>query len=129
MGVNGIPATANKYLITEVLRKEWGFKGFLVSDANAVINLITHNFAKDRPAASAAALNAGLDMEMAMFDSAYSGIPDAVAKGEVSLEIINDAVRRVLTAKAKLGLLDNPYVDVERSEQVLNDPAHRVAAP
>ena len=128
MGVNGIPATANKYLITEVLRKEWGFKGFLVSDANAVINLITHNFAKDRPSASASALNAGLDMEMAMFDSAYSGIPDAVANGEVSLEIINDAVRRVLTAKAKLGLLDNPYVDVERSKEVLNDPAHRVAA-
>ena len=128
MGVNGIPATANKYLITEVLRKEWGFKGFLVSDANAVINLITHNFAKDRPSASASALNAGLDMEMAMFDSAYSGIPAAVANGEVSIDIINDAVRRVLTAKAKLGLLDNPYVDVARSEQVLNDPAHRVAA-
>ena len=128
MGVNGIPATANKYLITEVLRKEWGFKGFLVSDANAVINLITHKFAKDRPSASASALNAGLDMEMAMFDSAYSEIPDAVANGDVSIDIINDAVRRVLTAKAKLGLLDNPYVDVERSKQVLNDPAHRVAA-
>lgn len=128
MGVNGIPATANKYLITDVLRKEWGFKGFLVSDANAVINLITHKFAKDRPTASASALNAGLDMEMAMFDSAYSGIPDAVANGEVSIEIINGAVRRVLTAKAKLGLLDNPYVDVERSKEVLNDPAHRVAA-
>ena len=128
MGVNGIPATANKYLITEVLRKAWGFKGFLVSDANAVINLITHKFAKDRPSASASALNAGLDMEMAMFDSAYSGIPAAVANGDVSLEIINDAVRRVLTAKAKLGLLDNPYVDVERSKEVLNDPAHRIAA-
>jgi beta-glucosidase len=128
MGVNGIPATANKYLITDILRKEWGFKGFLVSDANAVINLITHHFAKDRPAASAAALNAGLDMEMAMFDAAYSGIPDAVKNGEVSIETIDDAVRRVLTAKAKLGLFENPYIDVERSKQVLNDPAHRVAA-
>ena len=128
MGVNGIPATANKYLITDILRKEWGFKGFLVSDANAVINLITHHFAKDRPAASAAALNAGLDMEMAMFDAAYSGIPDAVKNGEVSIETIDDAVRRVLMAKAKLGLFENPYVDVERSKQVLNDPAHRVAA-
>lgn len=128
MGINGIPATSNKYLITDVLRKEWGFKGFLVSDANAVINLITHHFAKDRPAASAAALNAGLDMEMAMFDAAYSGIPDAVKNGEVSIETIDDAVLRVLIAKAKLGLFDNPYVDVERSKQVLNDPAHRVAA-
>lgn len=128
MGVNGIPATANKYLITDVLRKEWGFKGFLVSDANAVINLITHKFAKDRPAASAAALNAGLDMEMTMLDSAYAGIPEAVANNEVSLEVIDDAVRRVLTAKAKLGLLDNPYVDVDRSKEVLNDPAHRIAS-
>lgn len=128
MGVNGIPATANKHLITDILRNEWGFKGFLVSDANAVINLITHKFAKDRPAASSAALNAGLDMEMAMFDAAYAGIPEAVKNGEVSLETIDTAVRRVLTAKAKLGLLDNPYVDVPRSEQVLNDPSHRVAA-
>ena len=128
MGVNGIPATANKYLITDILRKEWGFKGFLVSDANAVFNLITHKFAKDKAAASAAALNAGLDMEMAMIESGYAGIPQAVANKEVSIEIIDDAVRRVLTAKAKLGLLDNPYVDVERSQKVLNDPAHRVAA-
>lgn len=128
MGVNGIPATANKYLITDILRNEWGFEGFLVSDANAVINLITHNFAKDRPAASAAALNAGLDMEMAMADAAYDGIPDAVKNGEVSLATIDAAVRRVLMAKAKLGLLDNPYVDIERSQQVLNDPAHRIAA-
>lgn len=128
MGVNGIPATANKYLITDVLRKEWGFKGFLVSDANAVFNLITHKFAKDKAAASAAALNAGLDMEMAMIESGYAGIPAAVANNEVSIETIDDAVRRVLTAKAKLGLLDNPYVDVEKSQQVLNDPAHRIAA-
>jgi beta-glucosidase len=128
MGVNGIPATANKYLITEVLRKEWGFKGFLVSDANAVFNLITHKFAKDRAAASAAALNAGLDMEMAMIESGYADIPAAVANSEVSIEIVDEAVRRVLTAKAKLGLLDNPYVDVEQSQKVLNDPAHRIAA-
>jgi len=128
MGVNGIPATANRYLITEVLRKEWGFKGFLVSDANAVFNLITHKFAKDKAAASAAALNAGLDMEMAMIESGYAGIPAAVANNEVSIEIVDEAVRRVLTAKAKLGLLDNPYVDVEQSQKVLNDPAHRVAA-
>jgi beta-glucosidase len=128
MGVNGIPATANKYLITEVLRKEWGFKGFLVSDANAVFNLITHKFAKDKAAASAAALNAGLDMEMAMIESGYAGIPAAVANNEVSIEIVDEAVRRVLTAKAKLGLLDNPYVDVEQSQKVLNDPAHRIAA-
>lgn len=128
MGVNGIPATANRYLITEVLRKEWGFKGFLVSDANAVFNLITHRFAKDKAAASAAALNAGLDMEMAMIESGYAGIPAAVANNEVSIEIVDEAVRRVLTAKAKLGLLDNPYVDVEQSQKVLNDPAHRVAA-
>jgi beta-glucosidase len=128
MGVNGIPATANKYLITDVLRKEWGFKGFLVSDANAVFNLITHKFAKDKAAASAAALNAGLDMEMAMIESGYAGIPAAVANNEVSIETVDDAVRRVLTAKAKLGLLDNPYVDVEQSQKVLNDPAHRIAA-
>lgn len=128
MGVNGIPATANKYLITDVLRKEWGFKGFLVSDANAVFNLITHKFAKDKAAASAAALNAGLDMEMAMIESGYAGIPEAVANNEVSIETIDDAVRRVLTAKAKLGLLDNPYVDIDRSEKVLNDPTHRIAA-
>jgi beta-glucosidase len=128
MGVNGVPATANKHLITDILRKEWGFKGFLVSDANAVVNLITHHFAKDHKHAASAALNAGLDMEMAMFDAAFSAIPEAVKSGELDSATIDDAVRRVLTAKAKLGLFENPYVDIERSQKVLADPAHRIIA-
>src|SRR3954452_14193735 len=86
MSLNGIPATGNRWLFTDVLRETWGFPGFAVSDANAVRNLVTHGFARDLADAAARALNAGVDMEMAIVDPAYAHLPEAVEQGVVSEE-------------------------------------------
>jgi beta-glucosidase len=128
MDLNGIPATGNDWLLTEVLRGTWGFGGFVVSDAQAVHNLRTHGFAADLTDAGGRALNAGVDMEMAVGDPAYAHLPEAVEAGQVDVRVLDAAVRRILTAKARLGLLDQPYVDEERAREVLADPAHRAVA-
>jgi beta-glucosidase len=128
MDLNGIPATGNRWLLTEVLRELWGFDGFVVSDAQAVHNLRTHDFAADLTDAGARALTAGVDMEMATNDPAYAHLPEAVEGGQVSVAVLDAAVRRILTAKVRLGLLDQPYVDEERARLVLADPAHRAVA-
>ncbi len=128
MPLNGIPATANRWLLTEVLRGELGFDGFLVSDANAVRNLVTHGFAADLTDAAARAADVGLDLEMAMSDPAYGHLAEAVESGAVSVEAVDACVRRILEVKLRLGLLDEPYVDEDRARQVLADPAHREVA-
>ncbi len=128
MDLNGIPASGNSWLFTEVLRDTFGFDGFVVSDANAVRNLLTHGFAEDLADAGVRAVTAGTDMEMAMVDPAFGHLPAALESGTLDAEVLDRAVRRVLTAKVRLGLLDEPFVDEERAEQVLGDPAHRDVA-
>jgi beta-glucosidase len=128
MDLNGIPATGNHWLLTEVLRETWGFDGFVVSDAQAVHNLRTHGFAADLTDAGARAAKAGVDMEMAIADPAYAHLPEAVTAGLVDEDTLDTAVRRVLTAKARMGLLDQPYVDEANARKVLADPAHRGVA-
>jgi beta-glucosidase len=128
MDLNGIPATGNEWLVTEVLRGAWGFDGFVVSDAQAVHNLVTHGFAAGLTDAGGRALNAGVDMEMATEDPAYAHLPEAVEAGQVDMQVLDAAVRRILTAKARLGLFDQPYVDEDRAREVLADPAHRAVA-
>ena len=128
MDLNGIPASGNRWLFTEVLRETWGFEGFVVSDANAVRNLLTHGFAADLTDAGARAVNAGVDMEMAISDAAYPHLPDAVRTGATDAATIDASVRRILAAKIRLGLLDNPYVDEDQARAVLADPAHRDVA-
>ena len=81
MDLNGIPAAGNRWLFTEVLRDTWNFEGFVVSDANAVRNLVTHGFAADRSDAAARAVNAGVDMEMAVSGPAYAHLPEALESG------------------------------------------------
>lgn len=128
MDLNGIPATGNEWLLKDVLRGAWGFEGFLVSDANAVRSLVTHGFAADLTDAAARAVEAGLDLEMAIGDAAYAHLVDAVERGLVSEEAVDTCVRRILTAKARLGLFDDPYIDVDHAREVLADPAHRDAS-
>jgi beta-glucosidase len=128
MDLNGVPASASRWLFTEVLRQEWGFGGFVVSDANALRNLVTHGFAADLTDAAARALTAGVDMEMAIQDPAYAHLPEAVQAGAVSQDAVDAGVRRILEAKLRLGLFDNPYVDEDRARQVLADPKHREVA-
>ncbi|HYO34389.1 MAG TPA: beta-glucosidase BglX [Nocardioidaceae bacterium] len=128
MDLNGIPASANRWLFTEVLRDTWGFGGFVVSDANAVRNLVTHGLAEDLTDAAVRAVSVGVDLEMAMTDPAYAYLPEAVDGGQVDVEAIDARVRRILEAKLRLGLFDQPYVDEEQARVVLADPAHREAA-
>ena len=128
MPLNGVPATGSRWLFTEVLRETWGFQGFAVSDANAVRNMVTHEFAADPADAGARAITAGTDMEMAMSDPAYGHLPEALEAGAVSAEAVDASVRRVLEAKVRLGLFDNPYVDEDQAREVLADPQHREVA-
>ena len=125
MDLNGVPATGNKWLLTDVLRDAFGFEGFVVSDANAVNSLATQHFARDLTDAAARAMNAGLDLEMIMDDPAYAHLPEAVAQGLVDEATLDEAVRRVLTAKFNLGVFENPYVDEAAVESILGAPAHR----
>ena len=128
MDLNGIPAAGNAWLFTEVLRKIWGFEGFVVSDANAVRDLATHHFARDIADAGARALNAGVDMEMAIFDPAFHSLPDKLAQGHIAEETLDASVRRVLEAKFRLGLFDNPYVDEGVASATLDEARHREQA-
>ncbi|MFK4762387.1 glycoside hydrolase family 3 N-terminal domain-containing protein [Microbacterium sp. ZW T5_45] len=128
MDFNGIPASGNRRLMTDILRDKLGFDGFVVSDANAVRSLETQHFAKNQADAAARALTAGVDMEMCTFDPAFDNLPTAVAAGTVSADALDDAVRRILTAKFRLGLFEHPYADEEAAAQILAAPAHREAA-
>ena len=128
MDLNGIPASGNRWLFVDVLREQWGFDGFVVSDANAVRNLMTHGFAADLTDAGVRAVEVGVDLEMAMADAAFSYLPAALEAGLVSEEAIDACVRRVLRAKLLLGLFENAYVDEDRAKEVLSDPAHREIA-
>ncbi|MFE6734429.1 glycoside hydrolase family 3 N-terminal domain-containing protein [Microbacterium sp. NPDC057650] len=126
--LNGVPASGNRWLLHDVLREALGFEGFVVSDANSVRDLETHHFAADLTDAGARALNAGMDMEMAIFDPAFGHLQAAVEDGRVDVSRIDESVRRILTAKEALGLFDAPFVDEDAAATVLADPAHRVAA-
>ncbi len=128
MDLNGIPATGNAWLLEDVLRELWGFDGFVVSDAQAVHNLRTHGFAADLTDAGARAVSVGIDLEMAIHDPAYAHLPEAVEAGLVDEHTLNASTRRVLTAKVRMGLFDDPYVDEDRAREMLADPAHRDVA-
>lgn len=127
MDLNNVPAAGNRFLLRQVLREEWGFKGFVVSDAMAVGNLVIQGFAADSRDAAYRALTAGLDMDMA--SGTYpKNLPDLVRDGKITMAQIDDAVRPILAVKFRMGLFENPYTDESRVEQVLNDPEHRAYA-
>jgi beta-glucosidase len=128
MDLNGVPAAANRWLLTDVLRGALGFDGFIASDANAVLSLETQHLARDSSDAAVRALSAGLDMEMTMSPAAFDNLPAAVAEGLVAEATLDDAVRRVLDLKFRLGLFEDPYADEAAAETVLNAPEHREVA-
>ncbi len=105
--IDGVPATANKWLLTDLLRKDWGFKGFVVSDYTAVSEMINHGIG-DLQAVSARALSAGLDMDM-VAEGFLTTIKKSLAEGKVTEKEIDDACRRILEAKYELGLFTDPY--------------------
>lgn len=119
MDLNDVPASANSWTLKEVLRKDWGFQGFVVSDAFAVNSLVTHGFAKDREDAALRAVTAGLNMDMAS-KTMIENIPKLVADGKITPTQLDDAVRPILETKIRLGLFEHPYVDESKVEEVLN---------
>jgi beta-glucosidase len=128
MGLNGVPASGNRWLFTEVLRDTWGFEGFVVSDANAVKSLVAHGFAANLHDAAVLASNAGVDMEMAVADPANAHLVSALQSGSANIDAVDASVRRILEAKIRMGLFDSPFVDEDRARTVLTDPAHRTVA-
>lgn len=108
--LNSVPATADAYTLTRILRKEWGFNGFVVSDWNAVHELIAHGVALDDATAAQKALTAGLDMDMEG-NAYHTRLAALVRNGQVPETTVDDAVRRILRVKFALGLFDHPYVN------------------
>ncbi|MFA5141077.1 MAG: glycoside hydrolase family 3 N-terminal domain-containing protein [Elusimicrobiota bacterium] len=125
--LNGIPATANRWLQTEVLRKEWGFDGFVVSDYTAVMELINHGVAADEADAGLKALKAGVDMEMVSRSYVTHG-PRLVKEGKLSLATVDEAVRRVLRIKFLTGAMDRPLTDESLEAKAVFTPEHLAAA-
>ncbi|HSE19064.1 MAG TPA: beta-glucosidase BglX [Pyrinomonadaceae bacterium] len=112
--INGVPASANAFTLTKVLRDEWKFDGFVVSDYTSVRELINHGIAGNEEEAAAAALNAGVDMEMVSRSYNQFG-PQLLKQNKLTNATIDEAVRRILRIKFRLGLFDRPYTD-EASE-------------
>jgi beta-glucosidase len=114
--LNGVPASGNRFTLTEVLRNQWGFQGFVVSDWNSVAELIHHGYAADRPQAAAVALSAGVDMEM-ISDCYRTTLPALLDAGKVPAAALDAAVRRVLRVKITKALLDRPYTELATPDQ------------
>ncbi|MDP9784449.1 beta-glucosidase BglX [Pseudomonas fluorescens] len=121
--INGVPATANTWLMHDLLRKEWGFKGLAVSDHGAIFELIKHGVAKDGREAAKLAIKAGIDMSMN--DSLYGKeLPGLLKAGEIEQSDIDNAVREVLAAKYDMGLFKDPYLRIGKAE---DDPVDTYA--
>jgi beta-glucosidase len=126
--IDGIPATGNRWLLTDLLRKQWGFKGFVVSDYTSVNEMIAHGMG-DLQTVSALALRAGLDMDM-VGEGFLKTLKQSLKEGKVTQQQIDDACRRILEAKYKLGLFDNPYryIDAARpAKEILTEQRRKEA--
>lgn len=123
--VDGIPASGNRWLLTDLLRNEWGFDGFVVSDASSVVEMCAHGMG-DTQEVAALAVHAGLDMDLGS-EAFMRTLEKSVAEGRVSVEQIDRACRRILEAKYKLGLFKDPYkyCDVSRPAKEVYIPEHR----
>ena len=127
MDLNNVPASGNRFLLHDVLRGEWGFKGFIVSDAMAIGNLVIQGFARDGREAAHRAFNAGLNMDMA--SNNYSQhLTGLVGDGTLKIPDIDAAVRPILAIKVRLGLFEQPYTDESKLAQMVALPEHRKEA-
>jgi len=119
--LNGIPTTANRHTLSEILRDEWRFTGFVVSDYDSIHEVIPHGIAADDSQAAQEALSAGVDMDMA--DADYiKYIPELVRSGKLPTAVLDEAVRRVLRVKFKAGLFEHPYADPKREKTDILTP-------
>lgn len=127
--LNGIPATGNAHLQRDILKGKWNFQGFVVSDWGSIGEMVAHGYSKDLKAAALSAITAGSDMDMESNAYRYH-LADLVKEGKVPVELIDDAVKRILRKKFELGLFDDPYKysDQKRADKALSNPEHRKAA-
>jgi beta-glucosidase len=127
--INGIPATGNAHLQRDILKGKWNFQGFVVSDWGSIGEMVAHGYSKDLKAAALSAITAGSDMDMESNAYRYH-LAELVKEGKVSIDLIDDAVKRILRKKYELGLFDDPYrySDEKRAEKALNNPENRKAA-
>jgi beta-glucosidase len=125
--LNGVPNTANPWLLTDVLRGEWGFDGFVTSDWAGIHELLAHGVAKDSAEAARKAILAGVDMDM-MGGFYIKHLADEVRAGRVPTSVVDEAVRRVLRVKFRLGLFERPDIDSTRVDAVFPSPEARKAA-
>ncbi|MCU7616427.1 beta-glucosidase BglX [Chryseobacterium sp. PBS4-4] len=124
--INGIPATANQYILRDLLKGKWNYKGFVVSDWGSIGEMVPHGYAKDNKEAAEKAINAGSDMDME--SRAYMAeLPNLVKEGKVDPKLIDDAARRILVKKFEMGLFDDPYrfSDEKRQKEQLNNQENR----
>lgn len=127
--LNGIPATANAHLQRDILKGKWNFQGFVVSDWGSIGEMVAHGYSKDLKAAALSAITAGSDMDMESNAYRYN-LAELVKEGKVSIDLIDDAVKRILRKKFELGLFEDPYKysDQKRADKALNNPENRKAA-
>ncbi|MDH6253548.1 beta-glucosidase [Chryseobacterium sp. H1D6B] len=124
--INGIPATANKYILRNLLKDQWNYKGFVVSDWGSIGEMIAHGYAKDKTEAAEKAILAGSDMDME--SHVYmTELPKLVKEGKVDVKFIDDAARRILTKKFEMGLFDDPFrfSNEKRQKEQLNNQENR----
>ena len=121
--INGIPATGNEFLQRSILKEKWNYKGFIVSDWGSIEEMVAHGYSKDLKSAALSAIKAGSDMDM--MSSAYINyLNNLLDEKKISIDIIDDAVKRILSVKYDLGLFSNPYLycnDVREEENIFND--------
>ncbi|MFN4028155.1 MAG: beta-glucosidase BglX [Flavobacterium sp.] len=123
--INGIPATANKYIQRDILKGKWNYQGFVVSDWGSIGEMVAHGYCKDNKEAAEKAILAGSDMDME--SNAYRfNLAQLVAENKVPMSIVDEAVKRILRKKFELGLFDDPFkfCNKERQEKALNNPEH-----
>ncbi len=124
--LNGVPATANRHLMLDILRGEWQFDGVVITDYNAVWEMINHGYKEDTREAGKAALNATVDMEMAT-TSFFKHGEDLVKSGEVDEKLLDNSVRRILKLKDKLGLFENPYYKLAKMRAQVTDEGRELS--
>lgn len=127
MDLNNVPASGNRFLLRDILRGEWGFLGFIVSDAMAVGNLVVQGFARDGRDAAFRALSAGLNMDMAS-NTYPEHLAGLIADGVLIQADIDEAVRPILAIKIRMGLFEQPFIDEKMLAQVVALPEHRKEA-
>lgn len=126
MDLNDVPASGNRWLLQDVLRRDLGFRGFVISDAWAVASLMAHGYARDPEDAAYRGLAAGVNMDMGS-QTYLRNAAKLVESGKLPVAVVDQMVREVLAIKVRMGLFENPYGDVADKDKVLNDPEHRAA--